>query len=117
MSDAQPDASAAPPAQAAEAETAAPEAAAPRSSADASAAANGTIPSASSGDLIIGVAVVDFNHLVGPQVEYAFPRLLQQDEDLCANLPFLALPDGSHLVSASRISSCAPLLIFWTTVG
>lgn len=47
--------------------------------------------------VILGLAVVDFNHLVGPQVEYTYPKELQDDEDLVKNLPFLALPDGSHL--------------------
>ena len=47
--------------------------------------------------VILGIAVVDFNHLVGPQVEYTYPKELQQDEDLVKSLPFLALPDGSHL--------------------
>ncbi|SNX85189.1 related to AVL9 - protein involved in exocytic transport from the Golgi [Melanopsichium pennsylvanicum] len=47
--------------------------------------------------VILGIAVVDFNHLVGPQVEYTHPKELQEDEDLVRSLPFLALPDGSHL--------------------
>ncbi|CBQ68417.1 conserved hypothetical protein [Sporisorium reilianum SRZ2] len=47
--------------------------------------------------LILGIAVVDFNHLVGPQVEYTYPKELQEDDDLIKSLPFLALPDGSHL--------------------
>ena len=47
--------------------------------------------------VILGLAVVDFNHLVGPQVEYAHPKELLDDEDLVRSLPFLALPDGSHL--------------------
>ncbi|PWZ03667.1 hypothetical protein BCV70DRAFT_154532 [Testicularia cyperi] len=47
--------------------------------------------------VILGLAVVDFNHLVGPQVEYTHPKELQDDEDLVRSLPFLALPDGSHL--------------------
>ncbi|ETS64126.1 hypothetical protein PaG_01361 [Moesziomyces aphidis] len=54
--------------------------------------------SASTGDnVILGIAVVDFNHLVGPQIEYTYPKQLQEDEDLVRSLPFLALPDGSHL--------------------
>lgn len=57
------------------------------------------VQTASSDAVIIGLAVVDFNHLVGPQVEYAHPKELLDDEELCSNLPFLALPDGSHLVS------------------
>lgn len=47
--------------------------------------------------VILGIAVVDFNHLVGPQVEYTYPKKLQDDQDLVKSLPFLALPDGSHL--------------------
>jgi hypothetical protein len=66
---------------------------------------------------------VDFNHLVswrchdyasiklieqiGPTVEYAYPPSLQDalsnDEDLNRLLPFLALPDGAHLVSGVPI--------------
>ena len=38
------------------------------------------------------------NHLVGPQVEFAYPRELESNEDLSAQLPFMALPDGSHMV-------------------
>ncbi|KAJ9473976.1 Late secretory pathway protein AVL9 [Pseudozyma hubeiensis] len=53
--------------------------------------------SAQAAPVILGIAVVDFNHLVGPQVEYTHPKELQQDEDLIKSLPFLALPDGSHL--------------------
>ncbi|KAL1405262.1 hypothetical protein Q8F55_008888 [Vanrija albida] len=51
--------------------------------------------------LVLGVAVVDFNHLIGPTVEYAYPPSLQEaftaDEQLSRLLPFLALPDGAHL--------------------
>ena len=42
---------------------------------------------------------------IGPTVEYAYPASLQaaiaNDEDLNRLLPFLALPDGAHLVSFS----------------
>ncbi|EIW72030.1 hypothetical protein TREMEDRAFT_26165 [Tremella mesenterica DSM 1558] len=52
--------------------------------------------------LVLGVAVVDFNHLIGPTVEFAYPQSLQiaiQDDDSFSKLlPFLALPDGAHLV-------------------
>lgn len=58
----------------------------------------------SSDAVIIGIAVVDFNHLVGPQVEYAHPKELLEDEELCSNLPFLALPDGSHMVSIADMA-------------
>ncbi|KAK0565385.1 hypothetical protein OC861_003797 [Tilletia horrida] len=53
--------------------------------------------SLSSLPVILGIAVVDFNHLVGPQIEFAHPNSLLDDPDLSTNLPFLALPDGSHL--------------------
>lgn len=78
-----------------------------------------------SGAAILGVAVVDFNHLVsypklvmhreltieiGPTVEYAYPASLQaaiaNDEDLNRLLPFLALPDGAHLVSSFILKFC-----------
>ncbi|WWC91958.1 uncharacterized protein L201_006911 [Kwoniella dendrophila CBS 6074] len=51
--------------------------------------------------IVLGVAVVDFNHLIGPTVEFAYPPSLQlaiqDDEDWMRLLPFLALPDGAHL--------------------
>ncbi|KDN50370.1 hypothetical protein K437DRAFT_290257 [Tilletiaria anomala UBC 951] len=58
-----------------------------------------TIPSTPglSSKLIIGLAVVDFHHHVGPQLEYTFPKELMEDEDFSSTLPFYALPDGSHL--------------------
>lgn len=49
-------------------------------------------------NLVIGVAVVQFHHQIGPQVEHTFPPDLMKDQDLMADLPFFALPDGSHLV-------------------
>ncbi|KZT55479.1 hypothetical protein CALCODRAFT_437159, partial [Calocera cornea HHB12733] len=51
------------------------------------------------GALILGVLVIDFNHLVGPKVEFAVPPALAADEHMCNILPFLALPDGAHLSS------------------
>ncbi|WVR09652.1 hypothetical protein IAU60_006726 [Kwoniella sp. DSM 27419] len=51
--------------------------------------------------LVLGIAVVDFNHLIGPTVEFAYPPSLQaaiqDDEDWAKLLPFLALPDGAHM--------------------
>ncbi|OCF30918.1 cytoplasmic protein [Kwoniella heveanensis CBS 569] len=51
--------------------------------------------------LVLGVAVVDFNHLIGPTVEFSYPPslqlALQDDEEWARLLPFLALPDGAHL--------------------
>lgn len=70
--------------------------------------------------LIYCVAVVDFNHLVGPRIEFAYPPIPNSDlapppepsdpetpkpepNSLLADpaiqriLPFLALPDGAHL--------------------
>lgn len=45
------------------------------------------------------MAVVDFNHLQGPIVEWAHPPELASSDhaDLTSSLPFCALPDGSHL--------------------
>ncbi|KAF8318471.1 hypothetical protein DL93DRAFT_2054522 [Clavulina sp. PMI_390] len=50
-----------------------------------------------SAKLILGLAVVDFNHLLGPTVEMAHPKSILEDEEMCKILPFLALPDGAHL--------------------
>ncbi|WVF67348.1 hypothetical protein IAT40_002103 [Kwoniella sp. CBS 6097] len=51
--------------------------------------------------LVLGIAVVDFNHLIGPTVEFSYPPslqlALQDDEEWTRLLPFLALPDGAHL--------------------
>ncbi|KAF5317501.1 hypothetical protein D9619_013175 [Psilocybe cf. subviscida] len=46
--------------------------------------------------LILGVALVDFNHLVGPRIEYSTGEIFE-DEEVAKILPFLALPDGAHL--------------------
>lgn len=58
-----------------------------------------TASSISKTDLILGVAVVDFNHLQGPIVEWSHPASLSDNNlhgDLTSSLPFCALPDGSH---------------------
>ncbi|KAG2009734.1 hypothetical protein CC2G_012632 [Coprinopsis cinerea AmutBmut pab1-1] len=52
-----------------------------------------TIPN---GQLILGVALVDFNHLVGPRVEFSRGEIFE-DEEVSKILPFLALPDGAHM--------------------
>ena len=67
------------------------------------------------GPLILGIALVDFNHLValfannnkvhrltvfcqvGPKIEYCNGDIFE-NEELAKILPFLALPDGAHLV-------------------
>lgn len=49
---------------------------------------------------IYGVVLVGFNHALGPIVDYSFPAHLKEDEDIAKSLPFLALPDGAHMVSA-----------------
>ncbi|KAJ6508335.1 transport protein Avl9-domain-containing protein [Mycena sanguinolenta] len=51
-----------------------------------------------SGDrpLVLGIALVDFNHLVGPRIEYSRGDIFE-DEEVAKILPFLALPDGAHL--------------------
>ncbi|KAF8895583.1 transport protein Avl9-domain-containing protein [Infundibulicybe gibba] len=46
--------------------------------------------------IVLGIALVDFNHLVGPRIEYSTGNLLE-DEEIAKILPFLALPDGAHL--------------------
>lgn len=66
------------------------------------------------GPLILGIALVDFNHLAGPFVKHKNHRLtvsnqvgpkieyfngdICEDEEVAKILPFLALPDGAHLV-------------------
>ena len=66
--------------------------------------------------LVLGVALVDFNHLVrfvvqflfilsildlqvGPRIEYSRGEIFE-DAEVSKILPFLALPDGAHLVRA-----------------
>ncbi|KAJ7851670.1 transport protein Avl9-domain-containing protein [Mycena olivaceomarginata] len=46
--------------------------------------------------LVLGIALVDFNHLVGPRIEYSRGDVFD-DEEVVKLLPFLALPDGAHL--------------------
>lgn len=48
--------------------------------------------------VIFGIVLVDFDHALGPKVEFSHPAYLQHDFDLNSNLPFLALPDGAHAV-------------------
>ncbi|KAL1745824.1 transport protein Avl9-domain-containing protein [Schizophyllum fasciatum] len=48
------------------------------------------------GPIILGIALVDFNHLVGPKIEYSRGEVFD-DEEVAKILPFLALPDGAHL--------------------
>jgi hypothetical protein len=49
------------------------------------------------GPLVLGLALVDFNHLVGPKIEFSEGAICD-DEEVGKILPFLALPDGAHLV-------------------
>lgn len=42
--------------------------------------------------------LVSFDHALGPIIEFGYPQAYQDDADLNKNLPFLALPDGSHAV-------------------
>jgi hypothetical protein len=49
------------------------------------------------GPLVLGLALVDFNHLVGPKIEFSEGSIFD-DEEVAKILPFLALPDGAHLV-------------------
>ncbi|KAF5377978.1 hypothetical protein D9615_006666 [Tricholomella constricta] len=48
------------------------------------------------GPIVHGVALVDFNHLIGPRIEYSQGEIFE-DEEVAKILPFLALPDGAHL--------------------
>ncbi|KAI6123379.1 transport protein Avl9-domain-containing protein [Pisolithus croceorrhizus] len=48
------------------------------------------------GPLILGIALIDFNHLVGPRIEFSQGDIFE-DEEIAKMLPFLALPDGAHL--------------------
>ncbi|KAH8114416.1 transport protein Avl9-domain-containing protein [Phellopilus nigrolimitatus] len=50
------------------------------------------------GPIVPGIALVDFNHLVGPRIEFSEGSIFE-DEQLASILPFLALPDGAHLSS------------------
>ncbi|THH14534.1 hypothetical protein EW146_g5804 [Bondarzewia mesenterica] len=49
-----------------------------------------------SGPLVLGIALVDFNHQVGPRIEFSKGAVFE-DEEIAKILPFLALPDGAHL--------------------
>lgn len=47
---------------------------------------------------ILNVLVVDFNHARGPEIEFCYPDVEEQDRPESWNiLSFQALPDGSHL--------------------
>ncbi|KAI0086881.1 transport protein Avl9-domain-containing protein [Irpex rosettiformis] len=48
------------------------------------------------GPIVLGIALVDFNHLVGPKIEFSKGEVFE-DEEIAKILPFLALPDGAHL--------------------
>ncbi|OSD02509.1 hypothetical protein PYCCODRAFT_1435499 [Trametes coccinea BRFM310] len=50
------------------------------------------------GALVLGIALVDFNHLVGPKIEFSRGAIFE-DEEIAKILPFLALPDGAHLTT------------------
>lgn len=50
----------------------------------------------SNGPLVLGIALVDFNHIVGPKIEF-YEGDIFEDEEIAKILPFLALPDGAHL--------------------
>ncbi|KAI0715621.1 transport protein Avl9-domain-containing protein [Cerioporus squamosus] len=50
------------------------------------------------GPLVLGIALVDFNHLVGPKIDFSRGDIFD-DEEISKILPFLALPDGAHLTT------------------
>ncbi|EMD40131.1 hypothetical protein CERSUDRAFT_63615 [Gelatoporia subvermispora B] len=56
------------------------------------------IVQAPAGQLILGIALVDFDHLVGPKIEFCRGDVFE-DEEIVKILPFLALPDGAHLTT------------------
>jgi len=56
------------------------------------------------GPLVLGIALVDFNHIVGPKIEF-YEGEIFEDEETAKILPFLALPDGAHLVINSVITN------------
>ncbi|KAF9810499.1 hypothetical protein IEO21_06894 [Rhodonia placenta] len=56
------------------------------------------LPQATQGPLVLGIALVDFDHLVGPKIEFSRGDVVE-DEEIAKILPFLALPDGAHLSS------------------
>ncbi|GAA6016273.1 hypothetical protein JCM11491_006799 [Sporobolomyces phaffii] len=45
---------------------------------------------------VYGVALVGFDHALGPNVEFLYPPSLEHNAELKDGLPFLALPDGAH---------------------
>ncbi|TCD68511.1 late secretory pathway protein avl9 [Steccherinum ochraceum] len=52
------------------------------------------------GPIVCGLALVDFNHLVGPKIEFSRGAIFDnEDDELTKILPFLALPDGAHLTT------------------
>jgi hypothetical protein len=55
------------------------------------------------GPLVLGIALVDFNHLVGPKIEFSRGDVFE-DEEITKILPFLALPDGAHLVRPCNLN-------------
>ncbi|GMM55992.1 Avl9 protein [Maudiozyma humilis] len=68
---------------------------------------------------IFGVCLVDFHHKRGPEIEYwhGLPESTKQ-EGLWANLPFQALPDGSHSFEETftyftllydNVNNCSPV--------
>lgn len=48
------------------------------------------------GAKVWGLALVGFDHALGPTIEYTLPDSLRDNPELQRNLPFLALPDGAH---------------------
>lgn len=59
------------------------------------------------GPLVLGIALVDFNHIVGPKIEF-YEGDIFEDEEVAKILPFLALPDGAHLVLNFIMNSWRP---------
>lgn len=54
------------------------------------------------------LVVVGFDHAIGNQIEFVYPSTPALPSDCCANLPFLALPDGVHLSDADHMFFTLP---------
>lgn len=64
-------------------------------------------PSTSKIAKVFGVCLVAFDHAIGPCLEWSFPASLRENDELTGRLPFLALPDGAHMVSLfTRFNTC-----------
>ena len=68
--------------------------------------------------VVLGIAPVDFNHIVGPKIEFHEGEIFEGG-GIAKILPLLALPDGAHLVidpvianSRYPYSECSTQVLF-----